>query len=157
MLRRVARPRVLIYGALLGAAITTFAVSLWQRPDFRVDIVRDRAALARVADDGAIENVYQLHLVNATERPCICRWRYRTKVIHAMPAATPCYASSRRPARRWRLAAAANCRCACASVLMSAEPLRGRSSTIGIDITAAGNDGSSSQTMTEKSTFFVPR
>ena len=157
MLRRVARPRVLIYGALLGAAITAFAVSLWQRPDFRVDIVRDRAALARVADDGAIENVYQLHLVNATERPLHLsvalsnegnpRDASGNPVLRIVtPTSTTLEAgSSGKLSLRLRLGADA------------AEPLRGRSSTIGIDVTAAGNDGSSLQTMTEKSTFFVPR
>jgi len=157
MLRRVARPRVLIYGALLGAAVTAFAVSLWQRPDFRVDIVRDRAALARVADDGAVENVYQLHLVNATERPLHLSVALASEgsprdangnaaLRIVTPASTTLEAgASGKLSLRLRLAADV------------AESLRGRSSTIGIEVTAAGNEGASTQTMTEKSTFFVPR
>ena len=38
----------------------------------------------------------------------------------------------------------------------AADSMRGRSSTIGIEVTATG-DGAASKTMTEKSTFFVPR
>jgi polyferredoxin len=31
-------------------------------------VVRDRASLARIVDDGEIENVYRLQIMNATER-----------------------------------------------------------------------------------------
>nr|WP_293410454.1 FixG Ig-like domain-containing protein [Piscinibacter sp.] len=37
------------------------------RTPFRVDVVRDRGALARLVDDGQIENVYRLQMMNATE------------------------------------------------------------------------------------------
>ncbi len=32
-------------------------------------MVRDRASLARLVDDGQIENVYRLQIMNATEQP----------------------------------------------------------------------------------------
>ena len=69
ILRRVARPRVLLYGAAL--AILTFAMvcSLTLRTPFKVDIVRDRSILARLVTGGEIENVYQLQIANATELP----------------------------------------------------------------------------------------
>ena len=67
MLRTVLRPRVLIYTAILWAAIALLAASLYLRAPFRVDVVRDRAALARQVDGGDIENVYRLQLMNATE------------------------------------------------------------------------------------------
>ena len=35
----------------------------------KVDVLRDRSTLAREADDGSIENNYQLQLVNASEQP----------------------------------------------------------------------------------------
>ena len=41
-----------------------------------VDVVRDRGALARLVDDGQIENVYRLQMMNATELP----QRYRVAV-----------------------------------------------------------------------------
>jgi cytochrome c oxidase accessory protein FixG len=68
MLRRVWRPRVLIYGALLLALGGAFVASLWQRSGLAVDVIRDRGALARVVDDGHVENVYRLQIQNRTEQ-----------------------------------------------------------------------------------------
>jgi cytochrome c oxidase accessory protein FixG len=67
MLRRVLRPRVLIYSAVMVLICTAFAVSLYLRMPFKVDVVRDRATLARIVDEGRIENVYRLQIMNATE------------------------------------------------------------------------------------------
>ena len=65
--RRVLRPRVLIYGAVLAAICVGLAASLWLRTPFMVDVVRDRATLARLVEDGRIENVYRLQVMNASE------------------------------------------------------------------------------------------
>ena len=65
--RRVLRPRVLIYGTVLALICTALVVSLALRTPFKVDVVRDRAALARLVEDGRIENVYRLQLMNASE------------------------------------------------------------------------------------------
>ncbi len=69
MWRRVARPRVLALGVVLLAVATAFVVSLSLRAPLKVDVVRDRGALARMVEDGRIENVYRLQLMNATESP----------------------------------------------------------------------------------------
>jgi cytochrome c oxidase accessory protein FixG len=69
LLARALRPRVLIYGAALLAASVAFVLGLGWRDPFAVDIMRDRGALARVTDDGAIKNVYRLQLINRTEQP----------------------------------------------------------------------------------------
>lgn len=61
------RPRVLIYIAILGTVVTAMAVSLATRLPFKVDVVRDRGALARIVEGGRIENVYRLQLMNAAE------------------------------------------------------------------------------------------
>ena len=74
--RRVLRPRVLIYGGVLIAISAAFAVSLMLRHTFKVDVVRDRVSLARLVDQGQIENVYRLQLMNATEQA----QRYRVAV-----------------------------------------------------------------------------
>ena len=66
-LRHVLRPRVLIYAALLGMVVLAMLVSLATRSPFRVDVVRDRGALARIVSGGKIENVYRLQIMNATE------------------------------------------------------------------------------------------
>jgi cytochrome c oxidase accessory protein FixG len=69
MWRRVARPRVLVYGVILLAIASAFVFSLATRSPFKADVVRDRGALARMVEDGRVENVYRLQLMNATERP----------------------------------------------------------------------------------------
>jgi len=69
MFKRVLRPRVLIYGAVLIAISAAFVITLARRPLLKVDVVRDRATLARLVDEGRIENVYRLQLMNATEQP----------------------------------------------------------------------------------------
>jgi cytochrome c oxidase accessory protein FixG len=69
MWKRVARPRVLVYSAVLVAIATAFVTSLALRAPFKADVVRDRGTLARLVEDGRVENVYRLQLMNATEEP----------------------------------------------------------------------------------------
>ena len=69
VLRRVLRPRVLIYGAVLALITAAVLFSLFTRHSFRADVVRDRASLARVVEGGWVENVYRLQIMNATEAP----------------------------------------------------------------------------------------
>ena len=66
--RRIVRPRVLVYTAVLWAIIIGVGVSLWLREPFKVDIVRDRATMARIVEGGKIENVYRLQIMNAAEQ-----------------------------------------------------------------------------------------
>jgi polyferredoxin len=66
-LRHVFRPRVLVYTAILGAVVMAMLVSLTLRTPFKVDVVRDRGSLARIAAGGRIENVYRLQIMNASE------------------------------------------------------------------------------------------
>jgi cytochrome c oxidase accessory protein FixG len=66
-LRRIFRHRVLVYTAVLWAIIIGVGVSLWLREPFKVDIERDRAAMARIVAGGNIENVYRLQIMNAAE------------------------------------------------------------------------------------------
>ena len=66
-LRHVLRPRVLVYSAILGTVVLVMAISLAVRTPFRVDVVRDRGALARIVAGGKIENVFRLQVMNATE------------------------------------------------------------------------------------------
>lgn len=73
MLRRVLRPRVLVYGVVLLALALGLAASLVVRMPLKVDVVRDRAALARIVAGGRLENVYRLQLMNATEKEQVLR------------------------------------------------------------------------------------
>lgn len=43
--------------------------SLATRVPLKVDVIRDRSTLAREADDGRIENVFNLKIMNTTEEP----------------------------------------------------------------------------------------
>jgi cytochrome c oxidase accessory protein FixG len=67
-LRHVFRPRVLIYTGILLLVIALLFGSLFARKSFKVDVVRDRASLARIVTGGNIENVYRLQIMNAAEK-----------------------------------------------------------------------------------------
>ncbi len=67
VLRRLLRPRVLAYTAVLLIICGGLLASLLLRAPFKVDVVRDRGALARQVADGWVENVYRLQIMNATE------------------------------------------------------------------------------------------
>jgi cytochrome c oxidase accessory protein FixG len=66
-LRRIFRPRVLVYAAVLFVITGALATSIALRSPFKVDVVRDRGAMARQVEDGEVENVYRLQIMNATE------------------------------------------------------------------------------------------
>ena len=67
ILKRVLRPRVLLYSAVLVGLCIAMMVSLVGRTPLKVDVVRDRAALSRIVAGGKLENVYRLQIMNATE------------------------------------------------------------------------------------------
>jgi cytochrome c oxidase accessory protein FixG len=73
ILQRVLRPRVLVYSVILLALSVGLVVSLALRTPLKVDVMRDRTSLARIAKGGRLENVYRLQVMNATEGPM----RYR--------------------------------------------------------------------------------
>jgi cytochrome c oxidase accessory protein FixG len=68
IVRRVLRPRVLIYSAILAAIAVGVAASLFLRVPLKVDVIRDRTAIAREIEGGLVENVYRLQIMNTTER-----------------------------------------------------------------------------------------
>lgn len=65
----IMRPRILLYTAILVAITVASIWSLAVRVPLKVDVIRDRSILAREADDGRIENVYNLKIMNTTEEP----------------------------------------------------------------------------------------
>jgi cytochrome c oxidase accessory protein FixG len=67
MWRRLRRPRVQIYTMILAALVIGLFVSLGLRTPFKVDVVRDRASLARITEYGTLENVFRLQIMNASE------------------------------------------------------------------------------------------
>ena len=68
MFKRVLRPRVLVYTAVLGVITVGMLWSLLTRANFKVDVQRDRGSVARMVGQGMLENVYRLQIMNATEQ-----------------------------------------------------------------------------------------
>jgi cytochrome c oxidase accessory protein FixG len=64
---RLRRPRIQVYTLILSALVVGLLVSLSLRTPFKVDVVRDRASLARITEYGTLENVYRLQIMNANE------------------------------------------------------------------------------------------
>lgn len=69
ILSHMVRPRVLVYTAILILITIIAGYFLVNRIPLKMDIIRDRSTLAREADDGSIENVFMLQIMNTTESP----------------------------------------------------------------------------------------
>jgi cytochrome c oxidase accessory protein FixG len=85
MLRRVPRPRVLIYSAVLLVITGGLLASLYLRVPLKVDVLRDRASLSREVEGGGVENVYRLQLMNTQEAPH--RYRIRASGLPTLTVA----------------------------------------------------------------------
>jgi cytochrome c oxidase accessory protein FixG len=73
VVKRVLRPRVLVYTAILWTVILGAAAALWMRVPLKVDVIRDRGNLSREIQGGMVENVYRLQIMNASESPRVFR------------------------------------------------------------------------------------
>jgi cytochrome c oxidase accessory protein FixG len=67
------RPRVLVYTAILGVIVVAMAGALSLRKPLKVDVIRDRGSMGREVEDGMIENVYRLQVMNTSEKPHLYR------------------------------------------------------------------------------------
>ena len=85
MMKRVRRPRVLVYAAVLLAVTLGAGVSLALRVPLKVDVIRDRGSLSREVGGGSIENVYRLQIMNTEETPH--RYRIRASGIPTLAVA----------------------------------------------------------------------
>jgi cytochrome c oxidase accessory protein FixG len=146
MLRRVWRPRVLIYGVLLLVLGGGFAWSLAQRSDFLIDLSRDRGALARMTGRGDIENTYTLHITNSSEMA----QRYRIAVTgpDGLRLDTPdelSVAATGMGAMALRLVLPA----------LQAQPLAGQ--TLPVEVAVVPVDAPETRISRLRSTFLVPR
>jgi len=63
------RPRTVIYGSILLLLFAGFVTALALRKPLNLDVIRDRNRLYRELDDGGIENVYTLKILNKGEQP----------------------------------------------------------------------------------------
>ncbi len=68
LVRRVLRPRVMVYTSILAAVTIALFTHLLLRTPLKVNVMRDRATLGREVEDGMIENAYRLQIINAEER-----------------------------------------------------------------------------------------
>ncbi len=97
--RRVLRPRVLLYTGILLAVTVALLTSLALRKPFKVDVVRDRAALARIVEGGQIENVYRLQLMNAAEKTL--QFKIEAQGLDGLSLATEALVSVPATESRW--------------------------------------------------------
>ncbi len=65
--QRLLRPRTLIYATILAGVIAAFAWLVTARDAVIVEVLHDRNALFRTIGQGAIENSYNVKLVNKTD------------------------------------------------------------------------------------------
>ena len=147
MFKRALRPRVLIYGGLLSVASVAFAASVALRNPFQVNVMKDRGALARVVEDGAIENVYRLQIMNRTELPQTYRIDARgipglevqTEVVRTPPAGISSVVVSLRLPHS------------------AAQALVGQSAPVQFEVSLHDGTHAAAVVQREKSTFLVPR
>ncbi len=62
------RPRILIYSTLLVVLVALFVGGLATRDPLKMNVMRDRRVLSREIPGGLLENVYQLQLMNTSEK-----------------------------------------------------------------------------------------
>jgi len=68
-LQHILRPRVLIYTTIIVILTSLFLISLIARNPLRIDIMRDRGAMAREVDGLRVENIYRIQIMNSSEYP----------------------------------------------------------------------------------------
>jgi len=71
--QRILRPRVIGYGAFFLLIAGAMTASLALRTPLKLDVIRDRGAMGREVEDGQIENVYRLQVMNTGETPHVFR------------------------------------------------------------------------------------
>ncbi|MFO1220998.1 MAG: cytochrome c oxidase accessory protein CcoG [Burkholderiaceae bacterium] len=144
------RPRVLIYGGILSIVAIGIVVGMALRSPFKVNVVRDRASLARIVDEGQIENVYRLQIMNAAERA----QRYRVNVVGlpGIALAAPVDVKLEAAEAQW------------VTVAVRLPPEVARKEGPGahpmafdIELREDGTAAGAGRTLHEKSTFVVPR
>ena len=67
IIRHLIRPRTIIYGVILALLVTATAYGIATRLPLKVDVIRDRGVMSRELDNGMIENLYRLQIMNVSE------------------------------------------------------------------------------------------
>jgi cytochrome c oxidase accessory protein FixG len=63
------RPRVLVYTGILATVIAAMSITLALRVPVKLNVLKDRANLVRETNEGLMENVYRLQIMNTAETP----------------------------------------------------------------------------------------
>jgi cytochrome c oxidase accessory protein FixG len=147
-MRRLLRPRVLVYGAVLLLISAAVGVSLAMRTPFKVDIVRDRSTLARLVDDGWVENVYRLQVMNATE--ATQRYAVQASGLDGLALPAPMTLELGPAEARWAVVSLRVPPQTAAAVPSGAHP-------IAFSIAQLDATGAAAHSLNEKSTFILPR
>jgi len=135
------RPRTLIYTTILLSIFSLWVAALTVRNPLRVDVIRDRTALARFVEDNWVENVYRLQLMNSDEHP----HRYRVSVA-GIPGIRVASAAQ-------ILVDAASNRSVALRIQVPESTQHGHSIPIEIEVMS---DDPSRQPVLEKSVFLIP-
>jgi len=147
-MKRVLRPRVLVYGAVLLLITAAVGVSLAMRTPFKVDIVRDRSTLARLVEDGWVENVYRLQVMNATE--ATQRYTVQAAGLDGIVLPAPLTLELGPAEARWAVVSLRVPPQTAAAVPSGAHP-------ISFAIAQLDAAGATARSLHEKSTFILPR
>ena len=62
--RKIVRPRVIIYAVILLILVSVMSISVATRSSIKLDVLRDRNSLYRENNQGLIENIYTLKVIN---------------------------------------------------------------------------------------------
>ena len=146
MVQRVSRPRVWIYAVLLLVVGGVFVTSLSLRKGFSVDVMKDRGTLAREVEQGAIENVYRMQVMNGMEQ---------ARSFHASVAGLPGLQLVSAPDLQVDSIGIGSLTLRLNLPAQASQPYRGQTLPIAISVQAEV-DGKP-VAVTEKSTFYVPR
>ena len=141
ILRRVMRPRVLIYSAVLITLCVVMLGSLILRTPLKVDVQGDRAALSRIVAGGKLENIYRLQIMNATEAPQ--RYRISAYGLPGLEVASEPDIEIDAAQSRWMAV----------RLQIPYGSANSGSHSVKFEVTAVGSD----YKVTEKSIFLVPR
>jgi cytochrome c oxidase accessory protein FixG len=84
ILGHVFRPRVIVYSVILFAIGVAFLYTIATRVPLRVDVIRDRATLSRETEDGRVENLYRVEIINMDDS--VHRYRISARGIEGIAA-----------------------------------------------------------------------
>jgi len=86
ILKHTLRPRTLFYTVVLLGICVAFIHTLANRIPLRADVIRDRLTLSREVENGQVENLYRLQIINMDDRPH--RYSIRAAGIDGLRVAT---------------------------------------------------------------------